>query len=310
MTKNPVAPLSQAVVQDLLKEIAPGSKLLTFSLLPGSFSNSTHIVEARLADGSDFKFVVRRYAVFGDYARGEKARREFKTFEVLHQYGIPAPEPLYLDDTGTLLGTPGIVTRYVPGRLMLSAPANSLDWVRKLAVTLAKIHAIPCSADTQDFLLDANAEATWFLKSDTPPVYMQKYPGGSEVWQVLREAFPGIRTMPSGLVHIDYWSGNILWHENQISAVLDWEEAAYGDPVIDVAYTRMNMVLMGLNQSADDFLKNYESEMGRKVENLGFWELAAAVRPMADPEEWKVTDTGGLGQNIFQQFMAEARKRV
>jgi hypothetical protein len=77
--------------------------LLTFSLLPGSFSNSTHIVEARLANGSNFKFVVRRYAVFGDYDRGEKARREFKTFEVLHQYGIPAPEPLYLDDTGTLL---------------------------------------------------------------------------------------------------------------------------------------------------------------------------------------------------------------
>ncbi|HEY5269284.1 MAG TPA: phosphotransferase family protein [Anaerolineales bacterium] len=310
MTKNPVAPLSQEVVQDLLKEIAPGSNLLTFSLLPGSFSNSTHIVEARLVNGSDLKFVVRRYAVFGDYDRGEKARREFKTFEYLHQYGIPAPEPLYLDDTGTLLGTPGIVTRFVPGRLMLSAPADPLDWARELAVTLAKIHSIPCGAKVQSFLLDANAEATWFLKSDTAPGYMQTYPGGTEVWQFLHEAFPGIRTMPSGLVHIDYWSGNILWHENRISAVLDWEEAAYGDPVIDVAYARMNMILMGLTQSADDFLQIYESEMGCKVENIGFWELAAAVRPMIDPEEWKVTDTDGLDKNIFHQFITEARKRV
>ena len=310
MTKNPVAPLSQEVVQDLLKEIAPGSNLLTFSLLPGSFSNSTHIVEARLVNGSDLKFVVRRYAVFGDYDRGEKARREFKTFEYLHQYGIPAPEPLYLDDTGTLLGTPGIVTRFVPGRLMLSVPADPLDWARELAVTLAKIHSIPCGAKVQSFLLDANAEATWFLKSDTAPGYMQTYPGGTEVWQFLHEAFPGIRTMPSGLVHIDYWSGNILWHENRISAVLDWEEAAYGDPVIDVAYARMNMILMGLTQSADDFLQIYESEMGCKVENIGFWELAAAVRPMIDPEEWKVTDTDGLDKNIFHQFITEARKRV
>jgi len=310
MTKNPVAPLSQEVVQDLLKEIAPGSNLLTFSLLPGSFSNSTHIVEARLVNGSDLKFVVRRYAVFGDYDRGEKARREFKTFEYLHQYGIPAPEPLYLDDTGTLLGTPGIVTRFVPGRLILSAPADPLDWARELAVTLAKIHSIPCGAKVQSFLLDANAEATWFLKSDTAPGYMQTYPGGTEVWQFLHEAFPGIRTMPSGLVHIDYWSGNILWHENRISAVLDWEEAAYGDPVIDVAYARMNMILMGLTQSADDFLQIYESEMGCKVENIGFWELAAAVRPMIDPEEWKVTDTDGLDKNIFHQFITEARKRV
>jgi aminoglycoside phosphotransferase (APT) family kinase protein len=158
--------------------------------------------------------------------------------------------------------------------------------------------------------LDANAEATWFLKSDVPPAYMQEYPGGTEVWQVLCKAFPGIRANQSGLVHIDYWEGNILWHENQISAVLDWEEAAYGDPVIDVAYARMNMVLMGLHQSADDFLKIYKTEMGCKVENLGFWELAAAVRPMVDPEEWKVTDTGGLDRDIFQQFMAEAIKRV
>ena len=310
MAKNPMAPLSQEVVRDLLKEIAPESKLLSFSLLPGSFSNSTHIVQARSVNGSDFKLVVRRYAVFGDYDRGEKARREFKTFEYLHQYGIPAPEPLYLDDTGTLLGTPGIVTRFVPGRLIMSIPADPHDWACKLAITLAKIHSIPCGADAQSFLLDANAEATWFLKSDTPPVYMQTYPGGAELWQVIHDAFPSLRTVPSGLVHIDYWSGNILWHENEISAVLDLEEAAYGDPVIDVAYARMNMILIGLNQAANDFLQIYESEMGCKVENLGFWELAAAVRPMVDPEEWKVTDTEGLDKSIFQQFMAEAKKKV
>jgi aminoglycoside phosphotransferase (APT) family kinase protein len=310
MANNPMAPLSQEVVRDLLKEIAPESKLLSFSLLPGSFSNSTHIVQARLVNGSNFKIVVRRYAVFGDYDRGEKARREFKTFEYLHQYGIPAPEPLYLDDTGTLLGTPGIVTRFVPGRLMMSLPADPHDWARKLAITLAKIHSVPCGTGAQSFLLDANAEATWFLKSDTAPGYMQTYPGGAELWQVIQDAFPSLRTVPSGLVHLDYWSGNILWHENEISAVLDWEEAAYGDPVIDVAYARMNMILMGLNQAAGDFLQIYESEMGYKVENLGFWELAAAVRPMIDPEDWKVADNNELEKNIFQQFMAEAKKKV
>jgi aminoglycoside phosphotransferase (APT) family kinase protein len=101
-----------------------------------------------------------------------------------------------------------------------------------------------------------------------------------------------------------------LWHENEISAVLDWKEAAYGDPVIDIAYARMNMILMGLNQSADDFLQIYESEMGCKVENLGFWELAAAVRPMVDPEDWMVADTAGLDLTIFKKFMTEAKRKV
>ncbi len=310
MPKIPVPPLTQEVVQELLKEIAPGSRLLTYSLLPGSFSNSTHIVEARQPDGSELKCVVRRYAVFGDYDRGEKARREFKTFEYLHRYGIPAPEPLFLDDAGSLLGTPGIVTRLVPGRLVLETPADPKDWARKLAVTLARIHSIPCSKDVQAFLLDANAEATWFLNSETAPGYMRAFPDGTEVWQVLRDAYPCIQTVQPGLVHIDYWEGNILWHENEISAVLDWEEAALGDPAIDVAYARMNIFLMGLDQTADDFLLVYESEMGRKVANLGFWELAASVRPMENTEDWMVADNTEFNMNIFKQFINGARKIV
>ncbi len=310
MSKNPVPPLAQEVVLDLLKEIAPGSRLLTYNLLPGSFSNSTHIVEARKPDGSDIKVVVRRYAAYGDYDRGEKARREFKTFEYLHRYGIPAPEPLYLDDAGVLLGTPGIVTRFVPGRLMLENPPDPEDWARKLALTLAKIHSIPCDKDAQAFLLDANAEATWFLNSDSAPDYMRAFPAGIEVWQVLRDAYPCIQTVQPVLVHIDYWEGNILWHENEISAVLDWEEAALGDPAIDVAYARMNIFLMGLDRSADEFLRIYESEMGRKVENLGFWELAASVRPMENTEDWRVADNTEFDMKIFKQFINHARKIV
>ncbi|MGZ6347163.1 MAG: phosphotransferase family protein, partial [Anaerolineales bacterium] len=300
----------QDIVQGLLKEIAPGSHLLAFSLLSGSFSNSTHIVEACLANGGELKVVVRRSAVFGEYDCGVKARREYKTMEYLHQYGIPAPEPLYLDDTGSLLGTPGIVTRFVPGSLVLTAPQDPLDWTRKLAVTLAKIHSIPCAKDAQSFLLDANAEATWFLNSDKAPDYMAAIPGGSELWQVLGKTFLGIQGTGSGLVHIDYWSGNILWHENEISAVLDWEEAAFGDPVIDVAYARMNMVLMGLSRAADDFLRIYKSETGRKTENLGFWEMAAAVRPMQALDDWVVPGIGGLDKTILKQFITEAQRRI
>lgn len=310
MPKNPVPPLTQEIVQDLLKEIAPGSRLLTFSILPGSFSNSTHIVEACQPGGTNLKFVVRRYAVFGNYDRGEKARREFKTFEYLHRFGIPAPEPLYLDDAGSLLGTPGIVTRFVPGRLMLEVPADPKDWARKLAITLAKIHSIPCGEETRAFLLDANAEATWFLNSETAPGYMRSFPGGTEVWQVLRDAYPCIQGVQSGFVHIDYWEGNILWHGNEISAVLDWEEAALGDPAIDVAYARMNIFLMGLDRTADDFLHIYESEMGATVANLGFWELAASVRPMENTEDWKVADNTEFDMNIFKQFINGALKIV
>jgi aminoglycoside phosphotransferase (APT) family kinase protein len=78
--------------------------------------------------------------------------------------------------------------------------------------------------------------------------------------------------------------------------VIDWEEAAYGDPAVDLAYARMNMILMGLPEAAEEFLRIYELETGRPVKNLGFWELAASVRPMIDPVDWKVAGADGINQ--------------
>ena len=79
-------------------------------------------MEASLPGGEPLKLVVRRYQEYGDYDRGEKARREYKAFELIHAHGIPGPEPLLLDASGELLGVPGIVTRLVPGALELEAP--------------------------------------------------------------------------------------------------------------------------------------------------------------------------------------------
>ena len=284
-------------------------------LLPGSFSNHTHLVEARLPGGETLKCVVRRYQVFGDYDRGQKARREFKAFELMNRSGIPSPEPLYLDDTGLLLGAPGIVTRFVEGRLELDAPPEPLPWARKLAVMLAKIHAIPLNEASRSFLLDANAEATWFLRAEAAPEYMRVFPAcgttagtgnGLELWETMKSLYPSLRPAPPALVHIDYWPGNILWQEGEISSVLDWEEAACGDSAIDVAYARMNMFLMGLPEAAEAFLRTYEAESGRKTENLAFWELAAAVRPMVDPADWEVDREPKGGR--FLQFMQAARQ--
>lgn len=299
--------LSKKAARALLDMIAPGSTVLAIDSLPGSFSNFTNLVEARSAGGSAFRIVVRRYAVFGSYDRGEKARREFKTLELLQENGIPVPRPLHLDEEGMLLGGPGIVTDYVPGE-MLTSSADPLSCARALATMLSRIHSIPCDAEAKGFLLDANTEATWFASSDTVPDYMAVHPDGATVWQTVRDLLPEALSVPPTLVHTDYWMGNVLWDRRRITAVVDWEEAAYGDPGIDVAYCRMDMFLNGMGRrTADEFLNVYEAEMGRRVANLGFWELAAAARPMHHPEGWV---TGWPAGERFRQFIADATERA
>lgn len=294
-----------AAARAILSAIAPGSTLLAVHPLPGSYSNDSHMVEARAAGGSLNRFVVRRYAVFGDYDRGEKARREFHTFELLRRHGLPAPPPLYLDDAGDLLGSPGIITAFVEGE-MVQQPADSLPWARQMARLLARIHTLPVDPARERYLLDANQEASWFLRAGAPPAYILAHPLGELLWQRVNQLWPLFRPTPSTLVHIDYWSGNLLWNAGRIVAVVDWEEAAYGDPAIDVAYCRMDLILLGYRQAAEEFLTVYEAEMGRPIANLGLWELAAAVRPMFNPAGW--IDQSPARER-FTRFVMEAAAR-
>lgn len=272
---------SHAAVHALLDMLAPGSHIESIRPLPGSFSNSTHLVEALDANHARFPFVIRRYAQFGSYDRGEKARREYSTLALLRAHDVPAPLPLYLDDTGAILGMPGIVVSFVPGKQVVN-PADPLRWARALATTLAHIHAIPCQPPAE-FLLDGNSEAIWFAHSDAPSDTLMSHEDGPMIWRLVRELHQQLRPVPARLVHVDYWPGNILWEGEHISAVLDWEEASCGDPGYDVAYEYMHLHLLGLESAANEFLEAYEGEIGHRVENLGFWELAAAVRPMPDP---------------------------
>ena len=138
---------SEQIAQRLLRLLTPGSDLMSMTIPPGSYSNFTHILTARLQDGDAYRVVVRRYKIFGHYDRGEKARREFKTFELLHRHQVPAPEPLLLDESGEILGSPGIVTGFVEGSLRLDSISAPLDWARKLAKTLARIHSVTCGED-------------------------------------------------------------------------------------------------------------------------------------------------------------------
>jgi aminoglycoside phosphotransferase (APT) family kinase protein len=294
------------MIQALLLEIAPGSTLVSITPLPGSYSNFTHRVDARSADGSSLCVVLRRYKTFGSYDRGEKARREFKTFELLQRHGIPSPQPLFLDEHGVVLGTPGTVTSYVPGT-QIESPSDPVRWARALAVMLARIHAIPCDRAARSFLLDADEEATWFLRSGVAPDYMQAHPDGAAVWQTVHDLWPRRQYIQPGLVHIDYWPGNVLWDQGQITAAVDWEEAAYGDPAIDVAYCRMELFLSGMGHATDAFLDAYETKAGRSAANLAFWELAAAARPMFHPEGWIAESPA---KEEFRSFIANATRRA
>ena len=59
---------------------------------------------------------------------------------------------------------------------------------------------------------------------------------------LLEEVWPLSQQNRSVLLHGDFWPGNILWRDGQIVGVIDWEDAAFGDPLADIANTRLELL--------------------------------------------------------------------
>lgn len=276
--------LHESAALALLNEIFPGSTLCSVRPVNGEFYNRQFYLDARSKDDEEFHFVVKLYQGDLDFCV-HRARVEYQVLRWLHLRQCPVPEPVFLDDSGTVLGGPGLVTRFLPGSPILDPPyPPDLGW--QMALTLASIHAYPCDTTAQAFLLDKSPEKLWWLRSGSIPAWMEADPHGKLIWEAVSRLLPRQEKTPPRLCHADFWSGNVLCLAGKISAVVDWEEAGYGDAGSDVAYCYMSLILSGLDQDAQEFLFTYSLVTGGLVANLTLWKLVAAVRPIFLPDGW------------------------
>lgn len=295
--------LSPDVCRALLAEIEPSSTLMTVRPMGADGTHPAYVIEARRATGTVLRWAVKcyRHDVGPAVAR---ARLEYKTLQMLQKHAVPVPIPCYLDEAGTILGAPSIVTTFVIGQQSLAA-SDGLACAGELARVLVKIHSIPIGPAEKAWLEDANHTVLWFRNKRVMPAYMTNHPDGPRVWHALEQLLPRWQPVPPTFVHTDYWIGQVLWEQGRISAVLDWEEAGYGDPAYDVAYCRMDLWLGSMGRTAaDELLRVYEAEMGRPISNLALWEFAATPRVMKNAA-WEADCREEL-----RDFIADVRTRA
>ena len=146
---------------------------------------------------------------------------------------------------------------------------------------------------------------------------MAGHPLTDTIYDAIRELRVGLVADCPVFLHMDFWPGNILWVDGRVSAVVDWDAAAYGDPALDVGYFRMDMYLRGIKEAAAPFLEYYQASSG-PVRNLGYWELACAARPLPDPAAW-IPEPGDLGDLLvpierahtdYYEFVFNALRRA
>ena len=96
----------------VIDAVVPGHKLVSVTPAHAAFTNSVQVLDTLSPAGSRLRLVVKRMT---DDPDPERATADFHGLRIARKHGIPAPEPVLLDATGELLGTPGIVTTFVDG---------------------------------------------------------------------------------------------------------------------------------------------------------------------------------------------------
>jgi aminoglycoside phosphotransferase (APT) family kinase protein len=134
----------------------------------------------------------------------------------------------------------------------------------------------------------------------------------ARIWDTVQAAWPFAHGNPPTLLHGDYWPGNVLWKHGQLAGVIDWEDAALGDPLIDLALSRQEIVWALGFDTMQRFTEAYQAVTTLDFTALPYWDLWASLRPITKVSEWaadadaEATMRAGLRRFIEEAFAAVA----
>lgn len=208
---------------------------------PGGFSNLTYFLETKTGG-----YVLRRPPFGAHIKGGHDMEREFRVLTTLRAAGFPAiPKPVLFCEDETVLGAPFYVMERVRGVILRAAsaknPALTPDLMRRLGENLigalAELHAL--DVEKNGLLALGKPEGYvrrqvegWtgrYEKSQTDDI-----PAMDELAAWLRGHRPP--EQPTAFLHNDFKFDNVVLSPDltRIEAILDWEMATVGDPLMDL----------------------------------------------------------------------------
>ena len=289
----------------VVQKLDPPSKLLRTWELKGGVSAQVTALEIERPGGHTKKMIVRQHGAVDLKHNPHVAADEFKLLQLLCSVGLATPAPYHLDQSGEIFTTPYLVIEYIEGTPEFEL-AHIPDLIFQLATHLSRIHAVDCSKLDVSFL--PKQESIYTEKFRERPANVDESLDGGRIWDALAPLWPFPQRNPTVLLHGDFWPGNILWKHGQLVAIIDWEDAALGDPLADVANSRLEILWAFGIDAMQEFTHQYHSLTTIDFTNLPYWDLCAALRPASKLSEWgldyltETTMREGLRWFVTQAF--------
>ncbi len=261
---------------------------------PGGFSNLTYLVRV-----GDAELVLRRPPRGAQVKGGHDMAREYGLLVALHGPYGKVPRPLVLCDDDTVLGAPfylmervrGIIIRGAPPPVIGDDPVVLRAMSESLVDTLADLHAFDWRAAGLEKIARPDGYVARQVDGWTARYAAARtddVPALERVAAWLAEHRPADAS--PALIHNDFKYDNVVLDAEEpttIRAVLDWELATVGDPLMDLgtalAYwmdtddpEEMRRVLPSItglpgSLSRAEVLERYATRTGRKVATPEFY---------------------------------------
>lgn len=262
--------------------IFPDGKLLDCWSVEGGVSAQVAALEIALPDGATHKLIVRQHGGGIVMRNPQIATDEFRLLKTLQSTSIPIPTPYMADDSRAILDAPYVVVEYVEGKTNFN-PSNISDFLHQYANTLAQIHQIGDVLEELPFLPRRND----LYSENFSSISNHYHENEKKIREILERHCPLRQKNPSTLLHGDFWPGNLLWRDGQVVAVIDWEDAAIGDPLADVANARFELLWAFGVEGMEEFTNLYQSQNYIDFSNLPYWDLwAALAKPTDQFADW------------------------
>jgi aminoglycoside phosphotransferase (APT) family kinase protein len=249
--------------------VGPGARVRDVHPLEGGTSSAVHAVRVESPAGRDHRLVLRRF-VRADWLAEEPdlADREATAMALVADATVPAPRLVAVDPHGDAAGVPAVLMTRLLGRIDWAPP--DLDrFLRALAETLPAIHAVGAPAGVA-----LPAYAPYPMEIHRPPAWASRPEAWRRGFDVLEGPPPSSERI---LIHRDYHPGNVLWHRDEVSGVVDWVNTSLGSPWADVGHCRVNLAEPFGQAAAERFLDLYRAASGRRDAYHPYWDIAAVL---------------------------------
>lgn len=266
-------------IQQAIDRFAPGAKLRRLEALVGGISATMTAFEIEDLDGSIQKLIARRPSPWKFKANPDVAAEEYRVLQLLQSAGIASPPPRFLEMRSAEVPDPFFVVDFIDGQPQLR-PSDVSSYLDRFASQLAQIHRVILGGLDLAFL---PTQDRGFAELNRPA---NESMGEAEIRRALERFGSPAHPNSTVLRHGDYWPGNVLWTDGEISGVIDWEETLIGEPLADLAITRLDIWWILGEAASDEFTSQYQRRMNLDLTNLPYWDLCASLRPMKGIEYW------------------------